>query len=225
MVSFLPSSDSRSAIWRDKWFSSKQFKSGDEMWIKQLMQLFTGTKWGKLFFKKWKQRCVHRFRFALSPSSWGSHSCCGSRGPRWGCAVSRSATGRVPERCCWSSHCDASSSLETAPCSPYCPWPPEKRQPPNLDCEEEKSLLGGWTQRRRRRWRDSELLKMNCILHTCVCAYTSTLKGERQLSVCRFFFFYRVSLQTHSCWPASLSTVFSHHALSYSRISSFLSSC
>lgn len=79
--------------------------------------------------------------FALSPSSWGSRSCCDSRGPRWGCAAHHSATGRVPERCCWSSRCDVSSFWETAPCSPYCPWPPEMKPPPNLDCEEETGLL------------------------------------------------------------------------------------
>lgn len=91
-----------------------------------------------LLFVWVSEACV---AFALSPSSWGSRSCCDSRGPRWGCAARHSATGQVPERCCWSSRCDVSSFWETAPCSPYCLWPPEMKPPPNLDCEEETGLL------------------------------------------------------------------------------------
>lgn len=94
-------------------------------------------------------KCCYFPSAELWPSSWGSRSWCGSRELRWGCAEHRSATVLVPERCCWSSRCVASSSSETTPCSPYCPWPPAEELPPGLDCEEETDLLGGQRQRQK----------------------------------------------------------------------------
>lgn len=80
-----------------------------------------------------------------------------------------------------------------------------------------RGCLQIWTVRRRRALCRSRAVDTDIFRIT----NKEMIKSPRHI----FFFLYRVSLQLRSRWPASPLTVSSHRVSSYSRISSFLSSC